>query len=119
VIGREPRSHEAELQALKEMVAGEGWQIVQEHLESAWGDSACMAQIDRAIDKAAPEDELAITKRIRDTFKGVRAEARWVTQRIQELEDGIKAKTTKSVVDRFTGFRRGPTRGTKFNAGGY
>jgi hypothetical protein len=98
---------DAELQALKDLVVSDGWQVLQAHLETAWGSDACLAAIDQALLRAAPEDELAITKRIRDTFKGVRAEASWVTQRVSELETGLKHKPV-SIVDRFLQHRRVP-----------
>lgn len=107
MIDPHQRTPEAELQALKDLVACEGWDILQAHLETAWGSDACLAQIDKTLEKAAPEDELAITKRIRDTFKGVRAEARWVLQRIAELEAALKDKRP-SIADRFVNLRRVP-----------
>lgn len=99
---------EAELQALKDLVQSDGWQVLQAHLEQAWGDSACLDEIDKAIKGVDPIDELAVTKRIRDTFKGVRAEASWVTKRISELEGAIKKKPI-AIVDRFKGLRRVPS----------
>lgn len=101
------RTPEAELQALKDLVACDGWDVLQDHLDTAWGDTACLAAIDHALEHAPPEDELAITKRIRDTFKGVRAEASWVRRRIAELETALKHKPT-SIVDRFAQLRRVP-----------
>lgn len=98
---------EAELQALKDLVACDGWDIYQAHIAHAWGADACIAAIDMAITNVTPDDELAVTKRIRDTFKGVRAEATWATQRIAELEGAIKHKPI-ATVDRFLQFRRGP-----------
>lgn len=101
------RTPEAELQALQDLIACDGWDVLQEHLASAWGAEACLARIDDALTGVGPEDELAITKRIRDTFKGVRAEASWVKQRIAELEAAVKTrKASGSIVDRFAHLRR-------------
>lgn len=107
MIGTEKRSPEAELQALQELVTCDGWDVLQAHLDAAWGAEACLAAIDAALTKhVRPEDELAVTKRIRDTFKGVRAEAGWVKQRIAELETAVKAKAATPTEDRFAHLRR-------------
>lgn len=110
MIDSEQMTPEAELQALKDLVASDGWQVVQAHVEQAWGDRACLDKIDEALAKGtAIEDELAVTKRIRDTFRGVRAEAAWVRRRITELEAIVKAQRGRpAVFDRFAGLRRTP-----------
>jgi hypothetical protein len=108
MITAETRSHEAQLEALKELAASEGWAIYQEHVAQAWGAEECLEQIDKALVGASPEEELAITKRIRDTFKGVRAEATWVSRRITALEAIVKEQRKPALVDRFAGLRRVP-----------
>lgn len=101
----------AELAALTALVESDGWRLVRLHLDQAWSDAACLEQIDKALERGShsAEEELAITRRIRDTFKGVRAEARWVEQRIADLKGALEnANTRASIVDRFKGLRRVP-----------
>lgn len=111
MIVTDSRTPESELQALKDLVACDGWDLLRAHLDTAWGPEACLERIDAAIKDLRPGDELAelaVTKRIRDTFKGVRAEARWVEHRILELEAIVKERQKPSLVDRFAGLRRVP-----------
>lgn len=110
MIDVDAMTHEAELQALKDLVESDGWKVLQAHVAQAWGDAACLQQIDATLAKDHdPGDEIAITRRIRDTFKGVRAEASWVRSRITELEGIVKdKKEARSFVDRFAGLRRVP-----------
>lgn len=111
MITSEKRTPEAELEALKDLVASDGWQVLQEHLAQAWGPEAYERAIDGALAKDHdPSDEIAITRRIRDTFKGVRAEAAWVTTRIGELQAAVKRKHAPSV-DPFAHVRRVVRRG--------
>lgn len=107
----EKRTPEAELEALKELVASEGWTILQEHVASAWGSEAFERTLEEELTKdRSMSDQLALTKRIQDTFKGVRAEARWVALRILQLEAVIAEakKQHATPLDRYAEFRRVP-----------
>lgn len=111
MIVAETLTPESELQALQDLVACDGWDVLQTHLDRAWGAEACIEAIDKAIKDLRPGDELAelaVTKRIRDTFKGVRAESGWVTHRIQELQAIVAERKKPAILDRFAGFRRVP-----------
>jgi len=93
---RVERTAQAELDALTSLIESEGWQILTEHHEQCWGPVAFEAQVDQHPDEV---------RRIRDTFKGVRAEHHWVQDRIAALQ---KAVSRTALVDAFRDLRRGP-----------
>jgi hypothetical protein len=102
----EPVTPDAERTALEDMLRSEGWAIFTAHMGIAWGPEAYERAIDGELEKNRdPMDEIAITRRIRDTYKGVRASLLWPTERVKALKD---TKSGRS--DGFAGFRRGPRR---------
>ena len=93
---------DAERQALIDMLRSDGWAIFAKHMAEAWGPAAYEHWIDKELDKPHdPVDEIAITRRIRDTFKGVRVSLKWPEER-------VKALTETKPAGVFDGFRRGP-----------
>lgn len=83
------------------MLQSEGWQIFMDHVRQAWGPDAFETAIDRVLAETPPDQELAVTSRMRDTFKGVRADLRWPEERVRVLTDG-----TSKGMDPFAKFRR-------------
>lgn len=100
------RTPEAECAALEDLLRSEGWELYVAQMKAAWGPEAYERRLDDALDgNVAPTDELAITRRIRDTFKGVRATLAWPEERVRALKDGQRTVTAKAG-DAFQQFRR-------------
>lgn len=99
------RTPESERAALEDLLQSEGWAIFTAHMGAAWGPEAYERQIDAALDGAPTDDEPAITRRIRDTFKGVRASLKWPEERVRTLKDA-KAQEPQG----FERFMRRPKR---------
>lgn len=98
---------EAERTALEDMLQSEGWAIFTAHMDKAWGADAFEHHIDTELKKEGdPMNEIAITRRIRDTFKGVRASLKWPKDRI----DVLKQAPGHTLMDQFAHLRRGPKR---------
>lgn len=98
---------EAERTALEDMLRSDGWVVFQRHMAARWGAEEYERTVDAALEaKHDPVDEIAITRRIRDTFKGVRASMKWPEERVKALKDAPK----ETLTDRFAGLRRGPRR---------
>lgn len=99
---------EAERVALEDLLKSDGWQVFKAHMDLAWGAEEFERRVDSELDKerADPMQELAVTKRIRDTFKGVRASLKWPDERLRALKDGTATKP-KGI---FGEFRRIATR---------
>ena len=93
---------DAQLAALKDLVESDGWKLYLAHVAEAWGPEAFERALDQALDGADPADETAVTRRMRDTFKGVRADVTW-----PETTIAVLSKPKASVVDDvFARFRR-------------
>lgn len=99
------RSPDSERQALEDLLRSDGWAIVMEQMQSAWGAEAYERRLDDTLDGAKAEDELAITRRIRDTFKGVRASFKWPEERVRTLKAAPKQPGSGPAYEQF---RRGP-----------
>jgi DNA-binding transcriptional regulator GbsR (MarR family) len=96
-----------ERQALEDMVQSHGWAIFQAHVAKVWGPEAFESAVARALAECPPDEERALTSRIHDTFKGVRATLKWPEEQLKALKAG--ADRQKAVAaDPFALFRRGP-----------
>lgn len=75
-----------ERDALKALIASEGWQQFCAYIDRNWGDAACFQRIERALgDSADPDLASMTTQQIRTTAKAVREMVQWPTQRVQQL----------------------------------
>lgn len=79
-------SHDEELQALRELVISDGWRVYLQHMQQAWGSEAFEEKLNSELEGLPIDERGSVTDRMRDTFRGVRAQARWPDFRIKELE---------------------------------
>jgi hypothetical protein len=94
---------QTELEALTDLVASDGWQRYQAHVESEWGAEAYARQIDATIARAkhtgaSVERELC---ELGAACRHVRLSVQWPLLRIAQL------KQSKKPVGRFSMRRRG------------
>lgn len=78
-----------ELDALKALIASDGWQLYQQAIRGAWGAEACMRQIDQALAGLPRGDQDAVNdtvQQIRASARAVQAMATWPESRVQTLQ---------------------------------
>lgn len=103
---------QAERRALEDLLQSDGWKLFAAHMATAWGPEEYERKLDALLEAAdtrgalSPDEEIALTRRVRDTFKGVRASMRWPEERVRQLVDATKPK--EGAFDRF---RRTPKAG--------
>jgi hypothetical protein len=101
------RTPDATRQALEDMLRSDGWEVFESHMAIAWGAEAFERSVDQELEKNGdPMNEVAVTRRIRDTFKGVRASLKWPEEQIRKLKDGTPVEPKG-----FERFMRRPGRG--------
>lgn len=98
----EPRTPEAERDALEAMVKSDGWRIYMEHVSRAWGPEACETQLRAARENVDPDVLPFEINRILDTFDGLRADLRWPEARVRAL----RGERPAGKVDPFAWARR-------------
>ena len=92
--------------ALTDLLESDGWKLYLEQVAERWGPEASEQAIDAALADCPPDEEKALVSRIRDTFKGVRAQVQWPAERVRSLKEGaaVEAKSVGSTL--YAAFRR-------------
>lgn len=105
----EPRTPEAERNALDAMVHSDGWAILKEIVADGYGPARQIQHIDDVMTTLRPgDDERAVVTQIRAAAKAANDVITRVESRLTMLQGAAKAKTEPGAV--FGGFRRGPRR---------
>jgi hypothetical protein len=84
-----------EIDDLQQFVQSPGYARFKTFFEDAWGDSACIARIDRALTELKPGDQDAedlTVLQIRAAAREIRKLVHWPEQRIDQLK-GAKPKS--------------------------
>ena len=98
----EPRTPEATLHALQELVQSDGWSIYEAAMRTQWSAESYEAAVRKLYAEAQPGDDVtALVAQINATYEGMRKMLEWPREYIRSLKAGKQAEAPGRFKGRF------------------